>query len=67
MYSVTWVCVSCTHSIAANLIGWSFAIARAAVSPTANWIGVTITAMVSGISSPSRWWRSRRPRSMPTA
>ena len=53
-YSVTCVCVSCTHSIAANLIGWSFAIARAAVSPTANWIGVTITAIVSGISRPSR-------------
>ena len=35
MYSVTWVWVSCTHSIAANLIGWSLAIARAAVSPTA--------------------------------
>ena len=43
-YSVTsrWVC--CTHSIAANLIGWSLAIARAAVSPTANWIGVRIAA-----------------------
>ena len=54
MYSVTCVEVSCTHSIAANLIGWSFAIARAAVSPTANWIGVTINAMVSGISRPRR-------------
>ena len=42
MYSVTSVEVFCTHSIAANLIGWSSAIARAAVSPTANWIGVAI-------------------------
>ncbi len=42
MYSVTSVDVSCTHSIAANLIGWSSAIARAAVSPTTNWIGVAI-------------------------
>ena len=39
MYSVTCVAVCSTHSIAANLIGWSLAIARAAVSPTANWIG----------------------------
>ena len=42
MYSVTCVEVCCTHSIAANLIGWSLAIARAAVSPTANWIGVAM-------------------------
>ena len=55
MYSVTSVEVWVTHSIAANLIGWSFAIARAAVSPTANWIGVAIEATVSGISRPSRW------------
>ncbi len=54
-YSVTWVEVSCTHSIAANLVGWSSAIARAAVSPTANWIGAAIRATVSGISSPRRW------------
>ena len=67
MYSVTCVEVVCTHSIAANLIGWSFAIARAAVSPTANWIGVAMHATVSGISSPRRWRRSRRPRSIPTA
>src|SRR4029453_15084496 len=26
MYSVTWVEVCCTHSMAANLTGWSFAI-----------------------------------------
>ena len=55
MYSVTCVEVVCTHSIAANLIGWSFAIARAALSPTANWIGVAMQATVSGISSPRRW------------
>ncbi len=67
MYSVTSVEVVWTHSIAANLIGWFFAIPRAAVSPTANWIGVAIQATVSGISSPSRWMRSRRPRSIPTA
>ncbi len=67
MYSVTCVEVVCTHSMAANLIGWSFAIERAAVSPTANWIGVAMHATVSGISSPSRWRRSRRPRSIPTA
>ena len=54
MYSVTWVAVSCTHSIAANLTGWSLAIARAAVSPTANWIGVAMAATVSGISRPRR-------------
>jgi hypothetical protein len=67
MYSVTWVEVSWTHSIAANLTGWSSAIARAAVSPTANWIGVAIAATVNGIRRPSRWYRSRRPRSIPTA
>ena len=54
MYSVTCVSVCWTHSIPANLIGWSSAIARAAVSPTANWIGVAIAATVSGIRSPSR-------------
>ncbi len=67
MYSVTCVSVSSTHSIAANLIGWCSAISRAAVSPTKNWIGARIEATVSGISSPRRWWRSRRPRSIPTA
>ncbi len=66
-YSVTSVEVFCTHSMAANLTGWSSAIARAAVSPTANWIGVAMAATVSGINSPRRWWRSRRPRSIPTA
>ena len=55
MYSVTWVAVCSTHSMPANLIGWSLAIARAAVSPTANWIGVAMHATVSGISRPSRW------------
>ena len=55
MYSVTSVEVVCTHSIAANLIGWSLAIARAALSPTANWIGAAMQATVSGISSPRRW------------
>ena len=55
MYSVTCVAVFCTHSIAANLTGWSSAIARAAVSPTANWIGVAMHATVSGMSSPRRW------------
>jgi hypothetical protein len=66
-YSVTWVDVCCTHSIAANLIGWSLAMARAAESPTANWIGVAMHATVKGIRSPSRWMRSRRPRSIPVA
>src|SRR3954454_24897597 len=46
-YSVTSVEVVCTHSIAANLIGWFLAIARAAESPTANWTGVAIHATVS--------------------
>ena len=54
MYSVTSLDVVCTHSIAANLIGWSFAMARAALSPTANWIGDRIKATDSGISSPRR-------------
>ena len=54
MYSVTWVEVCSTHSMPANLIGWSSAMALAAVSPTANWIGVA-HATVSGISRPSRW------------
>src|SRR6476620_501185 len=67
MYSVTWVEVFCTHSMPANLIGWSLAIARAAESPTANWIGVAMQATVSGIRRPRRWMRSRRPRSIPTA
>src|SRR3954454_9430704 len=51
----------------ANLIGWSLAIARAAESPTANWIGVAMQATVSGINRPRRWYRSMRPRSIPTA
>ncbi len=55
MYSVTSVEVFCTHSIPANFTGWSLAIARAAVSPTANWIGVAMQATVSGMSSPRRW------------
>src|SRR3954467_2686910 len=67
MYSVTCVEVCCTHSIPANLIGWSLAIARAAVSPTANWTGVTMHARTSGIRRATRWERARRPRSMPTA
>jgi hypothetical protein len=67
MYSGTCVEVFCTHSMAANLTGWSSAIERAAVSPTANWIGVAMLATVRGISRPSRWWRSRRPLSIPTA
>src|SRR3954453_1298496 len=54
MYSVTSLEVFCTHSIAANLTGWSFAIARAAESPTANWIGVAMQATVSGIRRPRR-------------
>ena len=54
MYSVTCVAVVCTHSMAANLIGWSLAIDRAAVSPTANWIGVRMHATVNGINSPRR-------------
>ena len=53
--------------MAANLIGWSFAIARAAVSPTKSWIGVAIAATANGIVNPSRCSRSRRPRSQPTA
>jgi hypothetical protein len=67
MYSVTSVDVFWTHSMPANLIGWCSAIARAALSPTTNWIGVAMHATVNGISSPSRWMRSRRPRSIPTA
>ena len=47
--------VSVTYSIAANLAGWSSAIARAAVSPTNSWIGVAIAATVNGITKPSRW------------
>jgi len=30
-------------------------------------IGMAIVAKVNGIRNPSRWYRSRRPRSMPTA
>src|SRR3954464_12680736 len=67
MYSVTSVEVCCTHSMAANFTGWSEAIARAAESPTANWIGVAMHATVKGISRPRRWMRARRPRSIPTA
>jgi len=66
-YSVWWVPVSWMHSIAANLAGWWSATARAAVSPTKSWIGVAISPIVSGISSPSRCSRSRRPFSIPTA
>src|SRR3954453_7402815 len=54
MYSVTSVEVCWTHSIAANLTGWSLAIARAAESPTANWIGRAVAAPGGG--------RSRAPR-----
>src|SRR6476469_2087949 len=67
MYSVTSVEVFWTHSMPANFTGWSLAIARAAESPTMNWIGVAMQATVNGISSPRRWIRSRRPLSMPTA
>ena len=66
-YSVWSVPVSWMHSMPANLAGWWSATARAAVSPTKSWIGVAISAIVSGISIPSRCRRSRRPFSMPTA
>src|SRR3954454_15929902 len=47
MYSVTSVEVCSTHSIASNLTGWSWAIARYRVSPTICWIGVAMQATVS--------------------
>ena len=55
MYSVWSGPLSYTHSIAANLAGWSSAIARAAVSPTKSWIGVAIAATTNGIRKPTRW------------
>ena len=55
MYSGWSARSSVTYSIAANLAGWSSAIARAAVSPTKSWIGVAIAATVNGIAKPSRW------------
>jgi hypothetical protein len=42
-------------------LGLALAIARAALSPTKNWIGVAIAA-VSGISRPTRWYREAHPR-----
>jgi hypothetical protein len=66
-YSVWWVPVFWMHSMPANLAGWWSATSRAAVSPTKSWIGVAMQAIVSGISTPSRCRRSRRPRSIPTA
>ena len=66
-YSVWWPPVSWMHSIAANFAGWSSATSRAAVSPTRSCTGVAMQAIVSGISRPSRWRRSRRPFSIPTA
>ena len=66
-YSVWFGPVSWMHSKAANLAGWWSATSRAATSPTKIWTGAAMQAIVSGISRPRRWWRSRRPRSIPTA
>ena len=59
--------VSGTSSIAANLVGSFSYTQRASVSPTSIWIGVAMAATVNGMRKPSRWYRSRRPFSMPTA
>lgn len=67
MYSGTWVSVFQTISVAANLMGCLWKTARAAESPSMNWTGVRIAATVNGTVNPSRWYRSRRPRSQPTA
>ena len=59
--------VSGTSSMAANLTGWLLYTQRASESPTAIWIGIATAATVNGMRKPRRWWRSRRPRSMPNA
>jgi hypothetical protein len=56
-----------TSSIAANFCGSLSYTKRASVSPTSIWNGIAIHATVNGISNPSRWYRSRRPRSIATA
>lgn len=66
-YSGTWVSVFQTSSVAANLTGCLWKTDRAMASPSSNWIGVRIAATVNGSAKPSRWYRSRRPRSRPTA
>ena len=54
IHSVAPRVVRATYSIDANLTGCWLAMARAAVSPTAIWNGVTIAAMVNGTRKPSR-------------
>ena len=53
--------------MAANLVGWLLYTQRASESPTAICIGMATAATENGIRNPSRWYRSRRPRNMPTA
>ncbi len=59
--------VSATSSMAANFIGWLLKTQRANESPTPIWNGIAIAATVNGMINPRRWYRSRRPRSIPTA
>ncbi len=54
IHSVAFRVVRATYSIDANLTGCWLAIARAAVSPTAIWTGVTTAAMLNGTPNPSR-------------
>ncbi len=35
--------------------------------PITGWATAAMLAKTNGIAKPSLWWRSRRPRSMPTA
>ncbi len=65
--SGTSLSVSGTSSMAANLVGSFSYTQRASVSPTTIWMGVAIAATEKGMRKPIRWYRSRRPRSIPTA
>ena len=65
--SGTWVAVSATISIAANLTGCSRTTSRIARSPTSICSGIASAAMVNGMRKPRRCRRSRRPLSIPTA
>ena len=44
--------VCATYSMAANFTGWSCAIARAAVSPTKIWNGVSTAAGTNPMANP---------------
>ena len=53
--------------MAANLAGSLWKTSRVTTSPRTIWAGVTTAATVNGIRNPTRWWRSRRPFSIPAA